>query len=228
MNVILIQARMSSTRFPGKMLQKLGSSTLIEYVYNRCATSSEAEKVYVLTSTDKTDDELYQLCLEKEIPVFRGDLHNVLKRYLTCAAAINANIICRVCGDSPFVDIEAIDEGFKRLKINPALEYFYTTDILNGFMSEIFTLEVLKRVHTLDLNESDKEHVTKYVRDNMNQFTTECLSLNLKPEDLRDYTLTIDYESDLKLAQEINTHLKGFNFKSDDIIKILNQMKDCV
>jgi spore coat polysaccharide biosynthesis protein SpsF len=228
MNVILIQARMSSTRFPGKMLQKLGSSTLVEYVYKRCVTSSEAETVCIVTSEDKTDDALHRLCLEKKIPVCRGDLHNVLKRYITCAEALKASVICRVCGDSPFVDIEAIDEGFKHLKGNPQLEYLYTDNILNGFMSEVFTLEVLKRVHTLDLSESDKEHVTKYMRDNINEFYTECLNLELRPKGLSDYTLTIDYEADLKLAQEINTHLKGFNFKSDDIIKILNQMKDCV
>lgn len=228
MNAILIQARMSSTRFPGKMLHPLGSIPLVEYVYRRCSLSSQADHVCIITSTDESDDALYRLCLEREIPVCRGDLHNVLDRYVTCATAIHANTICRVCGDSPFVDITAIDEGFQRFRNRDELEYLYTTDTLNGFTSEIFTLNALQKIFTFPLCDADKEHVTKYMRDHQDLFKTEPLALHLRPPELAEYSLTIDYESDLKLAEKINAGLKGFYFKSNDIIDLLYLIKDNV
>ena len=81
-NAILIQARLSSSRFPKKMLENIGGITLMEYVYKRCKNSMRADRVIVITSNNKTDDELYRLCLDKNILVFRGDLENVLKRYI--------------------------------------------------------------------------------------------------------------------------------------------------
>ena len=93
---ILIQARLSSSRYPSKMLDKVGNVTLLEYVYHRCKTSKLANKVIVITSTDKSDDALYDLCLDKEIPLFRGDLNNVLERYICAANENKIELICRV------------------------------------------------------------------------------------------------------------------------------------
>ena len=75
--VIMIQARMSSLRFPGKMLMELSGATLIEYVYNRCACSKLADSVVVITSNNNSDNVLYDKCIGKNIPVYRGSLNNV-------------------------------------------------------------------------------------------------------------------------------------------------------
>jgi len=79
---ILIQARLNSSRFPKKMLKKLGEFTLVEYVYNRCLASKETDLVGVITSLEKSDDELANLCKSKNIPFYRGNLNNVLDRYI--------------------------------------------------------------------------------------------------------------------------------------------------
>src|SRR5574344_61029 len=109
---ILIQATLSSTRFPNKVMCELNSYSLIEYIYTRCKQTKIANQVIVITSIDSTDDPLYNLCIQKQISVFRGNLHDVLYRYIDAAEFHKIDVICRVCGDSPFVDIEAIDKMF--------------------------------------------------------------------------------------------------------------------
>lgn len=222
---ILIQARLSSSRFPKKMIQKLGDMTLVEYVYQRCLKSKIADQVIVITSTDASDDELYNLCNEKQISVCRGNLNDVLERYIKCAVDAQTFIVCRVCGDSPFVDVDAIDESLKLFDTNDTLDYVSTENSLNGFMSEVIRLDVLKRIHSYPLSNSDKEHVTKYIRENGEKFSTKFLNLDLNPVLLKDYTLTIDYENDLKIANTIIDQLDGFSFKSSDIIEILNKLE---
>lgn len=225
-NVILIQARLSSSRFPKKMLENINGITLIEYVYNRCRKSVKADKVIVITSREKSDDELYKLCIDKNIAVFRGDLNNVLKRYIDASNYFNADVICRVCGDSPFVDIDAIDKMFSGFKISNNLEYMSTTNTLNGFTSEVFTLDLLKTVYTKKLSKEHKEHVTKYIRDNISEYKFKELNLDLRPKELENFTLTVDYPDDILTAQKISNNFIDFDFTSDDVINILKQMED--
>ena len=222
---ILIQARLSSSRFPKKMLHNLKDYKLVEYVYKRCKSSKEANDVIVITSNDETDNELYEYCINRGMVVYRGSLDDVLNRYINAAKKNKIDLICRVCGDSPFVDIHSIDKMFKEI-CNSNLEYIYTTDILNGFMSEVFTLDLLQRVYNFELTKEDKEHVTKFVRDNIKSFKTKQLSLNLMDKSIEEYTLTVDYPEDLKIAEKIANELDSFDFKSIEILNILKNMKD--
>ncbi len=223
--VILIQARLSSSRFPKKMLHQLNGISLIEYVYNRCKQSNRADDVVVITSIEKSDDELFELCKSKNIAVYRGDLNNVLKRYIGASEFFDVDVICRVCGDSPFVDIEAIDKMFLQFNDVATLDYMQTKNTLNGFMSEVFTLNLLKKIYNADLSVEDKEHVTKYLRDNMSNFNTKELILDLRPEELAKFTLTIDYLDDIFIAEKIIRHLINYEFKSNDIIEILKKLE---
>jgi len=223
---IFIQSRLSSSRFPGKMLASLGGITLVEYVYNRCKQSNEADKVMIITSIEESDDALYELCLSRDIPVFRGSLNDVLKRYIDAAEFMNINRVCRVCGDSPFVDIDAIDKLFIEIENSGKLDYISSSNSLNGFMSEVFVMDLLKEVYNYDLKDEDYEHVTKYIRDNSSDFSTKEIDLQLRPSELEKFTLTIDYEKDLGIANKIVEKLDGFDFTSSDVISILEKIKD--
>lgn len=215
---------MSSSRLPKKMLMKLGNGTLIEYVYNRCKQAKLSDDVIVITSDDKSDDDLFRICKEKKIPVYRGSLNDVLKRYIDASNNFDVELICRVCGDSPFVDVSAIDSMFGTMMKNKHLDYISTVNSLNGFMSEVLTLKVLKNINDKKLYAEDREHVTKYIRDNMANFKVKKLELDLRPVELEKFTLTIDYPEDLIIAQNIVKHLNGFKFSSDDILKILKNI----
>lgn len=223
--IILIQARLSSSRFPQKMLKNLGRYTLLEYIYKRCCQSKKAHNVIIVTSTDVTDNDIYQLCISKNIPVYRGSLENVFERYLNCGIENYIDIIARVCGDSPFVDIEALDRSFEFFEKQEGLEYSFVSNALNGFISEVFTLNLLKKLYNFPLDDIHKEHVTKYIRDHMEQFNVKELILNMKPQHLVHFTLTIDYESDLVIAQKVVEYLNDFRFTSKQIIKILESIK---
>lgn len=220
---ILIQCRLSSSRFPKKMLETLGGYCLFEYVYQRCKQSKQVDNVAIITSNQHSDDELYNLCLKKNIPVYRGDLDNVLERYINAANFFKSEIICRVCGDSPFVDIKAIDKMFLEMEKNSSLEYIITKNSLNGFMSEIFTFGLISKINTNQLTNEDLEHVTRYIKNNISCYNFKKMDLNLNPKDLENITLTIDYPADMIVAKVIVESLGGFDFSSKQVVNVLRE-----
>lgn len=219
---ILIQSRLSSSRFPKKMVAKISDLTLVEYVYNRCKSSQKADIVAIITSSESSDDELYDLCIKKEIPVFRGSLNNVLERYVNAGEHYKSDLICRVSGDSPFVDIESIDKMFTIME-SEALDYMIVENCLNGFISEVINLNTLKSISNITNDKEDLEHVTRYIRNNLVKFNTKLIDSNLKPKELDYITLTVDYREDLELVKKIIKNLEDFNFTSNDIINILRK-----
>jgi len=224
MRTILIQSRLSSSRFPQKMLKDIKDFKLVEFVYNRCKISKKADLVAVITSKEKSDDALAKFCENKKIPLFRGSLDDVLDRYIKAAQFFKSDIICRVCGDSPFVDVKAIDEMFGFFE-DKTIEYARTTNALNGFLSEIFRLDLLKKIYNYPLTKDDKEHVTKYIIDNIDKFHTKELNIHKRPKSLEHFSLTIDYKKDLEIAKKIAKKLDGFEFSSDEIITILKEIQ---
>jgi len=222
---ILIQARLSSSRLPNKMLMNVGKYTLLEFVFNRCKTSKLADMVGIITSLDQSDDKLYDFCISNNMPVFRGDLNNVLQRYIHGGDYFNVDIIARVCGDSPFVDINNLDYMFEIIQKNK-LEYIKNTNCLNGFLSEIIDINLLKKVYNIGLSKDDLEHVTKYIQNNIDDFKTKVIDSNLNNDNFKYISLTIDYKNDIILANKIIKYLDNFEFSSNDILLILQKIKD--
>lgn len=223
---ILIQARLSSSRFPKKMLSTVADDMLlIDYVYNQCMMSKIADYVAVITSDEESDTKLAEHCIRKGIPLFRGNLNNVLNRYIQGAEFFGTEFIVRICGDSPFADIDLMDQMIK-YSLNRQLEYCLIDNCLNGFMSEFITLQALKKVEKeKNLTQPDQEHVTKYIRERSNIFKCGSINANLRPLKLQNYTLTIDYPEDLEVAKKITAHFKNSRFNSEDILKFLNQLE---
>jgi spore coat polysaccharide biosynthesis protein SpsF len=216
----MIQARMSSSRFPGKMLKKVSKVTLIEYVYNRCMCSKMADFVVVLTSNSESDDVLYKECVKNNMAVYRGSLNNVLQRYLDASEHINAQVICRVCGDSPFVDIESIDEMFTTIVDKPNIEYVANNESFNGFEAEVFTLKALRKINSANLTDENREHVTSYLLENIKQFN--CIEIDNRAKGINSKaSLTVDYSYDLPLINNIACSLSGFCAKKKDIVNLL-------
>ncbi len=223
---IIIQARMSSNRFPGKMLATLAGHPLIEYVYQRCKASG-AGMVLVATSDHYSDDSLYAYCRDRNIKVIRGDLDNVLKRYICAAESEKISYICRVCGDTPFVDTALINSLFHILE-NNALDYVAPDrqTCASGFYSETFTLKALKRTLKMAKSVDDLEHVTKYILDNKEIFKAVLVDAGLNPGFATNVRLTIDFPEDMEIAQKIATGLpRGYFFSSSDVINLVKAIK---
>jgi len=226
-SAVIIQARMTSRRFPGKMLSVLGGMPLVEYVYRRRGTSS-VKRIIVATSDDRSDDGLYGYCEEHDIPAVRGSLDNVLERYIRAAELLNVAYIGRVCGDTPFVDISLLEAMLDTL-IRKRLDYVSLARdaCASGFWSEVVTLQALKKAARLTGDRHALEHVTKFIIENPDTFRNEFMEVDLNPDFVKDVRLTIDYPEDLVRANDIVRALSDpLSFTSQDILNIVNRIKE--
>jgi spore coat polysaccharide biosynthesis protein SpsF len=222
---ILIQARLSSARFPKKMMSLLGNVPLTEFVYNRCAKSKKADVVAIVTSDEASDDQLFEYCISKGMLVFRGSLDNVLKRYVEAALYYGSSLVCRVCGDSPFVDIDLMDSMFEMVE-RERLDYIAPNkkSCVAGLDSEVLTLEALKRSLKGSTAKDEFEHVTLHIKNNPGNFKTRYLETDLKPNGLEKACVTVDYPKDLELCNNVLKSIgSGYSFGSKDILAALKK-----
>jgi spore coat polysaccharide biosynthesis protein SpsF len=128
---IFIQARMSSTRLPGKVLLPFKGSTVLEFLYGKCRGLRGVEKVVILTSTMPDDDAIEDICLANAMPVFRGSLYDVLRRFQEAAKAYcNANdFVIRLCADSPLIEASLLQNFSDNIT---STDYFFSTRYLRN------------------------------------------------------------------------------------------------
>jgi len=200
-------------------MQSLGGMPLAEFVYRRCATSRKSDIAAIVTSSEDSDNELFEYCISKDIPVFRGPLDNVLERYILAAEFYASPLVCRVCGDSPFVDTGLIDNMFDLME-REALDYVAPDKkfCMAGLDSEAVTLDALKRSRRASTAKDELEHVTLYIKNNADNFSTKYIKTDLKPRDLDAVSITVDYPEDLDVCNKI-LKLAGnkSSFRSEDI-----------
>lgn len=222
---IIMQARMSSKRFPGKMLSLIGGLPLIEYLYER-SKRHHLKNIFIATSIDPSDDALYDFCLHKKIPAFRGNLDNVMARYIDAASWSGAKNIVRICADTPFVDFALAETLFGYLKTENVDYVSFTKETcLPCFYSEAFTLEALKKAASLTQEIEDLEHVTRFFIKNPGLFSVKWIDLDLNPEFAGSFRLTIDYPEDLDRANTVISRLKDkFSFTSNEVLGVIQKL----
>ncbi len=108
--VAIVQARMSSTRLPGKVLQPIASRPLLQYMLERVQRAKTIDNIVVATSTDPSDDALEQFCLDLNTAYFRGSMHDVLSRFYQAAIQFQADVVIRLTADCPLIDPILIDQ----------------------------------------------------------------------------------------------------------------------
>jgi spore coat polysaccharide biosynthesis protein SpsF len=222
---ILIQARMSSSRFPGKMLKNIDGIPLVDFIYKRCAVSKRPDIIAVITSDHSSDDILYDHCVKKNIPVYRGSLENVLSRYIEASIFFKLDLICRVCGDSPLVDTELIDKMFDLMGEG---QFDYIAPLkdrcIAGLDSEVMTLSALKKSLQMCTKAEELEHVTLVIKCNRNDFNIFKFDPILGLEVLKiGISLTVDLPRDLIFCNEIIKRInKGALFTSKDILSLIS------
>ncbi|MFZ6035967.1 MAG: cytidylyltransferase domain-containing protein [Patescibacteria group bacterium] len=168
---ILIQARMSSTRLPGKVLLPLADKPVLGHIVDRCKHVPQAH-VVVATSTDKTDDAIERYCQEMGTFCVRGDLSDVLSRYRLAANHYPAPILVRITADCPLIDPTIIE-----MVIHELPGYDYASNVLSriiphGLDVEAFTEGALKKADENAHTERLREHVTLIMRENPSKLFT--------------------------------------------------------
>ncbi|MRS03688.1 acylneuraminate cytidylyltransferase, partial [bacterium] len=113
--VAILQARMSSTRLPGKVLLDLGGRSVLSRMVERVRQSKLVTRVVVATTIDPSDEPIVKLCQDENIDVFRGSLPDVLDRYYQAATKYHADIVIRLTGDCPLIDADLIDQTIQAL-----------------------------------------------------------------------------------------------------------------
>ena len=227
--IVIIQARMSSSRLPGKMMMSVGKTPLYKYVYYRCLQVKKIDKIVLAISTDESDDILEFAALNDGVPIFRGNLDNVLDRFISCAKEHKKDAIIRVCGDSPFVDIELIN-SLMTIFIEDDIDYLSLNKdtIISGLDFEFVKLNALQKIQTLTTNHEDCEHVTRFIRNNPSLFKTKWIDANLTVEQCN--SLTIDTYDDFVYCNVINEKLKDmlgenrYDFKTSDIFHAIKSI----
>lgn len=221
-----IQARMSSTRFPGKVLETISGLPSIVYMARRAARASLVDDIAVVTSTDTSDDPLEAALQAHGVTVFRGDLHDVLARFGAAAAASGAQEIVRLTGDCPLIDPGILDAVI-RLRRDSGADYASNIDppsFPDGLDCEVFSRDVLQRALREAVQAPEREHVTLWMRSEMAGLRRANLQALFDASALR---LTVDYPDDLAVVRELVAALPvdgGFDYY--DLLRALSARQD--
>lgn len=222
----IVQARMGSSRLPGKVLMKVDEETVLEYVVNQLKSCNLIQKIVVATTELPEDDKVVECTKKMNIDFFRGSEKNVLDRYYQCAKKFSLDKIVRITADNPLIDPELVDQVIQKFLSN---SYDYVANFIErtfpyGTEAEIFTFNALEKAWKLAQKPSEKEHVTPFMRNN-SEFS--IFNLNCK-KNLSEYRWTVDKKNDLELIRILTSKISIRPIKMNDILKLLSNEKDLV
>ena len=218
----IIQARMGSTRLPGKVFLDLSGKPLIWHVFNRLEKSKFISKSILATTTNSADNLLVKWAISNNIEYFRGDESNVLKRYYESALKFKADIIVRITADDPLKDYKLLDSV-----INLLLTYKLDVATNNnpptypeGLDVEVFTMESLTTAYLNAESLFEKEHVSQYFYLNKDKFKINNFE---NDSNLSDIRLTIDTEEDYEMVKLIynKLYIEGESFDLNQVLQLL-------
>ena len=228
--VAIIQARMGSSRLPGKVLQDIGGQPMLHRVVLRARRSQLVGQVIVATTTDEGDDPIENFCKTHGFPCFRGDPYDVLDRYYQAARFFDANTIVRLTGDCPLIDPGEIDRtvnAFFRANVDFAANrlpppWKRTTPI--GMDTEVVTFTALQQAWREAETKYAREHVMPYFYEEAGRFNILLVDLE---QDLGHLRLTVDTPEDLRLIREIYRYFGNKDeFSLQDVLGLFDRSPD--
>ena len=222
--VVIIQARYSSTRFPGKILYKIGEKTLLEILLLRLKKSKLIDKIIVACSDNKKDNDIINICVKNKFSYFIGSEFNVLDRFYKSALKYKAQNIVRVTSDCPLADPKVLDDLLK-LFFKKKVDYASNTNppsFPDGLDLEVFNFKSLKEAWKNSKKDEEKEHVTPYIINNK-KFKKVNLFSKKNYSKLR---VTLDEKIDLYVLKKIFKSFKNnYFFSYSNIINLYKKNK---
>ncbi len=221
MIVAIIQARMGSSRLPGKTMAEVMGRPLLMRVVERVRRAERVDKVVVATTDKSSDDPIAALCEREGIGCFRGSEADVLDRFYQSAKVNGAESVVRITADCPLIDPAVIDRVIARFQqgdcdyVSNIFRYTYP----DGLDTEVFTFAALERAWREAKKNSEREHVTPYLRTEKFR-TTNVESETPMPEG--KYRWTVDYPADLEFVRKVYEAFAGNDhFGYQDIFHLL-------
>lgn len=233
MVTFIIQARTGSTRLPQKILLPFFNEENILSLLIKKLRKIEDTNIVIATSTNVNCDIIESFAEEQKVSCYRGSEEDVLQRFICAAEENNAKDIIRICSDNPFIELSGLEKLVEEARNNKG-KYDYISFKIGekpsikthyGFWGEFVTLEALNRIASLTKESVFHEHVTNYIYSNPSFFNIKWLSPSCDKLTERNIRLTIDTETDFKVAQELYKILVQHNEypKIDEIIEYLDK-----
>lgn len=227
----IVQARLGSSRLPGKVLRPVLGQPLLYYQMERLERCENIDEIVVATTKEEKDDPLACYCEEQGWNLFRGDENDVLDRFVKTADQYGGDVIVRLTADCPLIDPLIIDHVIDLYLSEPG-EKIYVSNVIErtfprGMDVEVFSRDALKEMATQAKSLEEREHVTLYMRDPENGFEFRSVT---NEDDLSMLRLTVDEEDDFVLVSQIIEHLYPDDpeFGLMEILELLSDHPDWI
>jgi len=221
--VAVIQARMGSSRLPGKSMAEIEGRPMLWHVVQRVKRASLVDRVVVATSTNPADDAIEKMCRESGVACHRGSEQDVLDRFYGAARAEKAAQIVRITADCPLIDPAVIDRVVRRFQRGD-LDYASNAMVRSypdGLDTEVFSFSALERAWHEAAKTSEREHVTPYLRSD--KFRTGNVESDT-PATYQHYRWTVDELEDLEFIRAVYQAMRGKeSFGMNDVLSLLEQ-----
>ena len=218
--IAIIQARLGSTRLPGKVLRQLAGDTVLGHVVRRVREARRLDGVCIATTESPADEPIVAEATRLGVSCWRGSEQDVLARYYGAAQASGAEVIVRVTSDCPLFDGALLDEMLAVFFATPGLDYLSNVQARSfprGLDAEIFTFAALTRAHHQALRQHEREHVTPYFYQHSEVFRLHSFTYK---EDLSAHRWTLDTPEDWQFFESVYA-LLGSDFTTWEMLDLL-------
>lgn len=229
--VATIEARMTSTRLPGKVLMQAAGKPMLEHLVNRLRHVPSLNEIVLATTVNATDDVLEKFAEQMGIVCYRGSEADVMSRVIGAAESVAADVVVEITGDCPVIDPALIEQVIRTFLANSA-DYVNNAHICSypgGMDTQVFRLDTLKRSATMTDDALDHEHVTLHIRNHPELFSHLHI---VAPPDLHwpELGLTLDEPKDYELLKKIIEHFAPTNplFSCLDVIRLMREKPEWV
>lgn len=224
---IIVQARMNSSRLPGKMIKPFfGNIGIYELLISKIRNVFRDTLLVVSTTNRSDDDVLVNIAMKYDIPCFRGSENNVLERFIQCAEEYQISKMIRVCADNPFLNLRALSElmiiasrgkydyiSYQTSSFTPTIKTHY------GLWAEFVNTTALIKVKSSTTDSKHLEHVTSYIYDNKSEFSIKFINIPLEIEEYPQLRFTLDTPEDFDVLRNLYPEFHDFSGAPLDLIK---------
>jgi spore coat polysaccharide biosynthesis protein SpsF len=229
MIAVIVQARMGSTRLPGKVLREIAGRPMLSYQVGRLRRVRRTDRIVLAIPDDPANEPLERFCASEQVPCVRGPEQDVLARYVLAARECDATVVVRVTSDCPLIDPSLVDLAIDTLT-NSDPRPDYVSNMLQptwpyGMAVEAFTRAALEAANTEARDPAEREHVTPFIYWRRDRFRVQSLT---RAPDLSALRWTVDTREDFALVSRLLERLYPANpqFDIDDILALLGQHPD--
>lgn len=224
--VVIVQARMNSSRLPGKVLKAVAGRPLLSYQLERLRRCKLVDRLVVATTTNKSDNPVEEVALSEGALVFRGDEQDVLSRYYKAAKEHDASVVVRLTADCPVIDPSVVDQAVALYQNSRGVSYVSNTltrSYPRGMDCEVFSFSSLEIAVKEAGQPKSREHVTPFIHSHPTRFPQK--QLVHEGEDLSHHRWTVDEEADFTLMRMILEALYPVNpeFTMQDVLTLLEK-----